>query len=52
VADDVGSEQRTSIKDVEHGKHAQLTLLWIETSGCPYPDMEKGAYGKCNYDGP
>ena len=43
VAGDVGDRQRTSINDVEHDKHAQLTLVWIEASECLYPDMRKGA---------
>jgi len=48
VAGDVGYKQRTSIKDVEHDKHAQLTLVRIEASECLYPDMRKGAYEKCD----
>jgi hypothetical protein len=48
VAGDVGYKQRTSIKDVEHDKHAQLMLVWIEASGCLYPDMRKRACEKCN----
>jgi hypothetical protein len=52
VSGEVGYKQRTSIKDVEHDKNAQLTLVWIETSGYLYPDMNKGAHEKCNDDGP
>ncbi len=48
VAGDVGYKQQTSIKDVEHDKHAQLALVWIEASGCLYPDMRNGTYEKCN----
>ena len=51
VASDVGYKQRTSIKDVEHDKHAQLRLVWIETSGCLCLDMKEGAYEKFNDDG-
>jgi hypothetical protein len=32
VAGDVGYEQQTSTKDVEHDKHAQLIPVWIEAS--------------------
>ena len=46
VASDVGDKQRTSINDVEHDKHAQLTLAWMEASECPYGDMRKGACQK------
>jgi len=48
VAGDVGYRQQTSIKDIEHDKHAQLMLVWIEASECLYPDMRNGAYEKCN----
>jgi hypothetical protein len=48
VINAVGDKQRTSINDVEHNKHAQLTLVWIEASECLYRDMRKGAYEKCN----
>ncbi len=48
VAGGVGYKQRTLIKDVEHDKHAQLMLVWIEASECLYPDMRNGAYEKCN----
>ncbi|MHC4687995.1 MAG: hypothetical protein ACYTEW_27395 [Planctomycetota bacterium] len=43
VAGDVGDRQQTSINDVEHNKHAQLMLAWIEASECLSPDMRKGA---------
>jgi hypothetical protein len=33
VACGVGYKQRTSIKDVEYDKNAQLKLVWIEASG-------------------
>lgn len=32
VAGDVGDKQQTSTKDVEHDKHTQLILVWIEAS--------------------
>ncbi|MHC4632264.1 MAG: hypothetical protein ACYS9C_13500 [Planctomycetota bacterium] len=32
VTGDVGDRQRTSINDVEHNKHAQVMLAWIEAS--------------------
>ncbi len=25
-------------------KHSQLMLVWIEASGCLYPDMRNGTY--------
>jgi hypothetical protein len=43
TAGDIGDKQRTSINDVEHDKHAQLTLVWIEAAECLCPDMRKGA---------
>lgn len=46
VAGEVGDGRRTSINDVEHERHAQLTLAWIEASECPYRDMRKGACQK------
>lgn len=49
MASDVGYKQRNSIKGIEHDKHAQLRLVWIEATGCPYPDMRKRAYEN---DGP
>jgi len=51
-ASEAGYKQLTLIKDVEHDKHAQLKLVWIEVTGCLYPDTKKGAYEKCNDDGP
>jgi hypothetical protein len=52
VASDVSDKQRTSINDVEHDRHAQLALVWIEASECLYWDMRKGAYEKCDVYAP
>ena len=44
----IGYKQRISIEDVEHDKHAQLILVWIEASVSLYSYMKKGAYEKCD----
>jgi hypothetical protein len=52
MVSDVGYKQRTLIKDVEYDKYTQMKPVWIEATGCPYPDMNKGAYKKSIDDGP
>ena len=51
MAANVGYKQRISINDVEYGKRAQLTLVWIEASVSLYSYMRKGAYEKFDYCG-
>jgi hypothetical protein len=48
MALNIGYKQRISINDVEHGKRAQLTLVWIEVSFPLYSYMRKGACEKCD----
>jgi hypothetical protein len=45
---DVGDKQPTWIRDVEHNRHAQLAMVWIEASEYLYGDVRKGACQKCD----